>query len=124
MPPHSFFSQCNFQPEFPGIDMNDFPNKINTFKQVKKLIKVLKENNENTEIFVSGVIHRYDDEEYNDKIDALNEKLEKYCKNNNIYFVNNANINRKGISKDNIHLNYSGNGVLARNFLDLFNSLD
>ena len=113
------------KPDIFGIHSgtNDIPRNINTLKHMKKLVKAIRENSENTEIFISSIINRYDEEEYNIKIDTINEKIEKYCKDNNIHFVNNNNINRQGIGRDKIHLNYSGNSILAKNFLNLFNSL-
>ena len=57
---------------------NDITNKVNTLQKIRKVINAIKENdvNDETEIVLSSVIYRDDQ----DEIDELNKKLENPCK--------------------------------------------
>ena len=57
---------------------NDITNKVNTLQKIRKVINAIKENdvNDETEIVLSSVIYRDDQ----DEIDELNKKLENLCK--------------------------------------------
>ena len=57
---------------------DDITNKVNTLQKIRKVINAIKENdvNDETEIVLSSVIYRDDQ----DEIDELNKKLENLCK--------------------------------------------
>ena len=74
------------------------------------------------EIGLSSVVHRQDDFTLNTKIDKVNSDLEKYCQQNNIYFINNDNIKvEQCLNRSGLHLNRKGSSVLAANFSKFIN---
>ena len=55
---------------------NDIPNDINTVKKIKKLVKQIEENNHENilQIVIHSIIKRYD-QDYNEQIQSINNKL-------------------------------------------------
>ena len=59
---------------------NDIPNDINTVKKTKKLVKEIEENNHENipQVVISSIIKRYD-QDYNEEIQSINNKLQRFC---------------------------------------------
>ena len=59
---------------------NDIPNNINTVKKIKKLVKEIEENNHENipQVVISSIIKRYD-QDYNEEIQSINDKLQRFC---------------------------------------------
>ena len=55
----------------------------------------------------SGIVARGDTNKEED-IAITNSRLEKYCKGNEFFFVNNSNIDLSCLNKSNLHLNRKG----------------
>ena len=85
---------------------NDIENEINTVKKIKKLVKEIDEYDKQNppKVVISSLIKRYD-QEFNDDIANINEKLQRFCN-----------------SKD-LHLNRLGSSYLANNFEKFVGSL-
>ena len=77
-------------------------------------------NNE-IEIVLSSVIHR-DDQDLEDEINKLNEKLENLCKGKGMRFIDNSNIKSSSLNRSKLHLNKSGAALLTKNFAKIVNS--
>ena len=70
---------------------NDLTYKVNTMQKIRKVINAIKENdlNNEIEIVLSSVIHQ-DDQDLEDEINKLNEKLENLCKGKGMRFIDNS----------------------------------
>ena len=75
---------------------NDIPNNINTVKKIRKLIKEIDENkHENiTQVVISSIIKQYD-QDYNEKIQSINDKLQRFCASKGLSFIDNNNIDNR-----------------------------
>ena len=102
---------------------NDVTYKVNALQKTKKVINAIKENDVNNEIEIvlSGVIHR-DDQDLEDEINKLNEKLENLCKGKGMRFIDNSNIKSSSLNRSKLHLNKSGTALLTKNFAKIVNS--
>ena len=103
---------------------NKVPNNINTVKKIKKLVKEIEENNQEniTQVVISSIIKRYN-QDYNEKIQIINDKLQRFCTSKGLSFIDNNNINKSCLNKGKLHLNRRGSSFLANNFKKFANSL-
>ena len=103
---------------------SDIPNNINTVKKIKKLAKEKEENNhENiTQVVKSSIIKRYD-QDYNEEIQSINDKLQRFCTSKGLSFIDNNNIDKSCLNKGKLHLNRRGSSFLANNFKKFVNAL-
>ena len=65
---------------------------------------------------ISSLILRNDNIELNSKIRSLNESLRKFCVDNHMTYVDNANIGVEALQKGGLHLNRTGTIHLGMNF--------
>ena len=74
---------------------NDIPNEINTVKKIKKLVKEMEENNHENipQVLISSIIKQYD-QDYNEEIQSLNNKLQRFCTRKGLSFIDNNNIDK------------------------------
>ena len=102
---------------------NDLTYKVNTLQKIRKVINAIKENDVNNEIEIvlSSVIHR-DDQDLEDEINKLNEKLENLCKGKGMRFIDNSNIKSSFLNRSKLHLNKSGTALLTKHFAKMVNS--
>ena len=104
-------------------DTNDLTYKVNTLRKIRKVINAIKENDVNNEIQIvlSSVIHR-DDQDLEDEINKLNEKLENLCKRKGMRFIDNSNIKSSSLNRSKLHLNKNGTALLTKNFAKIVHS--
>ena len=97
--------------------MNDLPNDMNTIKKVKKVVQSIRETHVNQEIQIafSGIFNR-EDNDFAEKIEKRNNKLESYCKSKGFVFMNNSKLDSSSLDRDRLHLNRKGTGLLCKNF--------
>ena len=101
---------------------NDITNKVNTLQKIRKVINAIKDDlNDKIEIVLSSVIH-WDDQDLEDEINKLNEKLENLCKGKGMRFIDNSNIKSSSLNRSKLHLNKSGTALLTKNFAKIVNS--
>ena len=88
---------------------NDIPNNINTFKKIKKLVKQTEENNHENipQIVISSIIKRYD-QDYNEEIQSINNKLQRFCTSKGFSFIDNNSIDKSCLNKGKLPLNRRG----------------
>ena len=69
------------------MEQNDLPDDMNTIKKVKKVVQSIRETDVNQEIQVAffGIINR-EDNNFAEKIEKHNNKLESYCKSKGFIF--------------------------------------
>ena len=103
---------------------NDIPNNINTVKKIKKLVKEIEENKQENipQVVISSIIKRYD-QDYNEEIQSMNDKLQRFCTSKGLSFIDNNNIDKSCLNKGKLHLNRRGSSFLANNFKNFVNSL-
>ena len=96
---------------------NDIPNNINTVKKIKKLVKEIEENNHENipQVVISSIIKRYD-QDYNEEIQSINDKLQRFCTSKGLSFIDNNNIDKSCLNKGKFHLNRRGSSFLANDF--------
>ena len=102
---------------------NDITNKVNTLQKIRKVINAIKDDlNDKIEIVLSSVIH-WDDQDLEDEINKLNEKLENLCKGKGMRFIDNSNIKSSSLNRSKLHLNKSGTALLTKNSQDYDNKV-
>ena len=103
---------------------NDISNNINTAKKMKKLVKEMEENNHENipEVVISSIIKRYD-QDYNEEIQSINDKLQRFCTSKGLSFIDNKNIDKSCLNKGKLHLNREGSYFLDNNFKKFVNAL-
>ena len=103
---------------------NDIENEINTVKKIKKLVKEIDEYDKQNppKVVISSLIKRYD-QDFNDDIANINEKLQRFCNSKGLSFIDNNNIDRSCLNKGKLHLNRRGLSYLANNFKKFVGSL-
>ena len=102
---------------------NDLTNNVDTIEQVDNLVKVCKKILPETKLAFSSLTLRKDRKKLFGKIQKLNDRLKKVCSIHNIGFIDNNNIDERGLSKGKLHLNKSGMKVLTDNVFDYMNSI-
>ena len=96
---------------------NDIENEINTVKKIKKLVKEIDEYDKQNppKVVISSLIKIYD-QDFNDDIVNINDKLQRFCNSKGLSFIDNNNIDRSYLNKGKLHLNRRGSSCLANNF--------
>ena len=95
---------------------NDLTKNVNTMNRVCKVVAAVKEidNEGKIKLDFSGIVARGDINK--EDIVSTNNRLEKYCKGNEFFFINNSNIDASCLNKSKLHLNRKGTSYLANNF--------
>ena len=79
----------------------------------------LKVKTKETEVCISGIVSRNDDERLNEKGSKVNNLLNVKCARHDLAFLDNSNIlPRKHLNASGLHLNFRGTLLLANNFLN------
>ena len=94
---------------------NDLINGVNTMKEVRQLVKCVKELGKEEEVKIGflSVINRSDRNLEKGIIDT-NHKLMWYCEGNHL-FIDNNNINKSCLNNSKLHLNQEGTNILCQN---------
>lgn len=71
------------------------------------------------DVVISGLVARNDDLNY--KGEQVNEQLMSKCIENNLFFINNSNIDPRHHLNNTNHLNFKGTQQLMQNFLECIN---
>ena len=79
---------------------NDIPDNINTVKKIKKLVKEIEKNNHESipQVVISNIIKRYN-QDYNEEIQSIYDKLQRFCTSKGLYFIDNNNIDKSCLNK-------------------------
>ena len=106
------------------IVTNDIPNNINTVKKIKKLVKEIEENNHENipQVVISSIIKWYD-QDYNEEIQGISDKLQRFCTGKGLSFIDKNNIDKSCLNKGKLHLNRQGSSFLANKFTKFVNAL-
>ena len=84
---------------------------------MKKLVKEIDEYDKQnpSKVVISSLVKRCD-QEFNDDIVNINEKLQRFCNSKGLSFIDNNNIDRSCLNKGKLHLNRRGSSYLTNNF--------
>ena len=95
---------------------NDLTKDVNTMNRVRKVVAAVKEIDTKGKIKLgfSGIVARGDINK--EDIVITNNRLEKYCKRNEFFFIDNSNIELSCLNKSKLHPNRKGTSYLANNF--------
>ena len=94
---------------------NDIENEINTVKKIKKFVQEIDEHDKQNPPKVVIPSKMYD-QDFNDDIAHINEKLPRFCNSKGLSFIVNNNIDRSCLNKGKLHLNRRGSSYLRNNF--------
>ena len=97
-----------------------FDKNIDTVNNIKNIAAIIKQESPNTNVSISSITYRADNESLNTKIDIVNTGLLNLCKLNRLKFIDNSNISLSELNGSLLHLNKSGTIMLARNFIEHF----
>ena len=93
---------------------NDIKNGVNTMKEVRQLVKCMKELDREEEVKIGflSMINRSDRNLEKEIVD-LNLKLKWYSKGNQFLFLDNYNIDKSCLNNIKLHLNEKGTNILC-----------
>ena len=103
---------------------NDIPNEIHRLQKLKKLLNEIEgyDTHKKPQVVISGLIKRYD-QDFNEDIKSMNEKIQRLCISKGLSFIVNSNIDKSCLNRSKLHLNRRGSSFLANNFKKFVNSL-
>ena len=93
---------------------NDISNNTNYLENVKKIVKLVKENCKDTKLSFPSVICRTDVKDIVDTINTTNSQLQNYCKQQNVGFIDNGNIKKSDLNPKGLHLHERGSKKSVR----------
>ena len=95
---------------------NDLTYGVNTMKEVRQLVKCVKELDKEEEVKIgfSSVINRSDRNLEKETVD-LNLKLKRYWEGNQFLFIDNDNIDKSCLKNSKLHLNQKGTNIWCQN---------
>ena len=118
--------ELRHQPEFVILHCgtNDISNEINTLKKLKKLLKEIEgyDTHKQPQVVIFSLIKRYD-QDFNEDIKSINEKIQSLCTSKGLSFIDNSNIDKSCLNRCKLQLNRRGSSFLANNFKKFVNSL-
>ena len=103
---------------------NDLENNCNIVKKEKKVVNTVKEvdKDNSVKIAFSSTINR-EVENFKDKINDDNNKIENYCNSAGMDFIDNSNIEGFCLNRGKLYLNRKGTAALAKNLCRFVRSL-
>ena len=110
-------------------DIADSSSSGDIVKKIKDSIYSAKSVKPNIKVIVSSIIPRKSDKRINDYISSTNNVLEKMCKENDCYFLDNSSsfldqgVTVTSLYRDHIHLNPKGGKILGTNILTKLRSI-
>ena len=94
-------------------------------KEVKEVIEKnwrIRHTHKKPQVVISSLIKRYD-QDFNEDIKSINEKIWSLCTSKGLHFINNSNIDKSCLNRSKLHLNRKGSPFLANNFKKFVNFL-
>lgn len=91
------------------------PDEIGT--KIVNLVNICRDYGVN-DVYVSEIIFRPDKEK---EVDDVNNFLRARSFINDFYLINNRNLYKRHLRKDQLHLNFYGTNLLANNFINTLN---
>ena len=89
---------------------------------IMKIQDIIKKESPEAVVAVSELIHRNDKAEYSQKVKKVNILLAKACRQYSCDYIEHTNIQDKHLNPYGLHLNKFGTRVMAKNFVNYFNT--
>ena len=86
------------------VGTNDVTREINKIKNIRKIVKSIKDCSQNMQALLSGIISR-EDGNHNDKISEINIRMALFSKGQGLIFINNNGIDGACLNRGRLHLN-------------------
>ena len=99
------------------VRTNDLTNGINLLNNGKKIVKKINENLPKTCITFSSIINRKDRKDIDKKLTDTNQRFKSYCRQKNINYIENANIDENCLGVKKLHVSRKGNSCFGKNLL-------
>ncbi len=97
--------------------LKDHETPTSCAQEIMELAESIKSNAPNTELLVSGLITRTDDENSTRNVSRVNSELKRLCTRSKLTFIDHSNISSNELNRSKLHLNKVGTKVLASNFI-------
>ena len=102
------------------LGTKDLTNVLNKTKNVKKWCRASVKLISTKKIkLLSLVLSNREDNNFAEKIQECNTKLESCCKSRVFVFINNSELDSSSLNRGWLHLNRKGTGLLSRNLLNV-----
>ena len=102
---------------------NDLTKGVNTIESLEQIVQAAKTESKGTELVISGLVTRRDKPGMIKKVADLNSRIKDFCRNQQIKFIDNNNLDAACLAAKKLHLNKRGNSYLANNFLKVISEL-
>ena len=97
--------------------LKDHETPTSCAQEIMALAESIKSNGPNTELVISGLITRTDDENSTRNVGRVNSELKSLCTRGKLTFIDHSNISCNELNRSKLHLNKVGTKVLASNFI-------
>ena len=87
-------------------------------EEIGEVCDVIKQSNSSINITISEIIDREDDKVLKSKIKEVNVNMARYCEQKNLCLLKHANIDKRGLNRQGLHLNRAGTAILAKNIIN------
>ena len=103
---------------------NDLTNGVDTLKQLKAMVALIKKESPSTKLVLSNIIKRNDGKVPDDDVEKANKVIADLCeKEENILLIDNKNIEKENLARAGLHLSgYYGSYLLAQNIWNFLNN--
>lgn len=91
-------------------------NSTHCAEEIVSLGEKIKRSIPETELIVSGLVTRLDDDMLTRKVNEVNAALKESCVQKHWKFIDHTNITINQLNQSRIHLNKTGSSMMARNF--------
>ena len=114
-----------YQPESVIIHAgtNDSTKGINLLNNGKKIVKELTTKLPKVKIAFSGLITRKSKKNLDKNVTETNKRLNNYCRQKDIDYIDNSNITEDSLGIKKLHLIHKGNSFFAKNLLKYLNNV-
>ena len=101
---------------------NNITQDINTMKNIRKIVKSIRDCSKNTQVLLSGIINR-EDGNSDDKISEINTRMASHSEDQGLIFTNNNNIDGTCLNRGRLHLNKKGYSKFSHNLIESMKSI-
>ena len=82
----------------------------------------LRDTHKKIQVVIPSLIKRHD-QDFNEDIKSINEKLQSMCPSKGFSFIDNINIDKSCLNRSKLHLDRKGSPFFTKNFKETVNSL-
>ena len=82
----------------------------------------LRDTHKKFQVVIPSLIKRHD-QDFNEDIKSINEKLQSMCPSKGFSFIDNINIDKSCLNRSKLHIDRKGSPFFTKNFKEFVNSL-